>query len=158
MSFFTKNEIVEMAVNIEKQGYTFYDNALKRTDLDADQRDLITLLRDEEKQHEITFLELRNKLDNFELKRKTSWEDAKLYIQSMVDTHIFSDPEKAINLAAGAKDIKELISFAIQFEKDTLLFFHAFRQNVEGKKAENSIDVIINEEASHIRKLQNIEF
>jgi rubrerythrin len=158
MSFFTKNEIVEMAVNIEKQGYTFYDNALKRSDLTDLQRGLIEQLRDDEKRHEKTFLELRNKLDNFELKKKTSWEDAKLYIQSMVDTHIFNDPDKAINLAAEADNVKELLTYAIQFEKDTILFFHVFKQHVEGIKAENAVDVIIAEEASHIRRLQKIEF
>ena len=157
MSFFSKNEIIEMAVNIEKQGYTFYENALKRSDLDSKQRKLIEQLRDEEKKHEKIFLELRSKLDNFELKRKTSWEDAKLYIQSIVDTHIFNDPDKAINLAVNAKDLSELISYAIQFEKDTLLFFHVFKQHLEGKKAEDAVDVIIAEEASHVRKLQNVE-
>jgi rubrerythrin len=146
-----------MAVNIEKEGYAFYDNALKRNDLDEVQRKLIEKLRDEEKQHEKIFLDLRSKLDNFELKKKTSWDDAKLYIQSMVDSHIFSEPDKAINLAAGAKDLKELITYAIQFEKDTLLFFHVFKQHVEGKKAEQAVDSIIEEEASHVRKLQNIK-
>ena len=157
MSFFTKNEIIEMAVNIEKEGYKFYDNALKRKDLDEAQQKLIEKLRNDEKQHEKTFLELRTKLDNFELKKKSSWEEARLYIQSMVDSHIFSEPDKAIHLAAEAKDLKELISYAIQFEKDTLLFFHVFKQHVEGRKAEMAVDSIIEEEASHVRNLQSIK-
>ena len=156
MGIFSKNEIIEMAVNIEKQGYAFYENALQRNDLNTDQRELIEKLRDDEKVHEATFLELRNKLDNFDLKKETSWEEAKQYIQSTVDTHIFSDPQKAINLAANASDLKELISYAVQFEKDTLLFFHSFRKFVEGKKAEDAVDKIIEEEASHVKKLQNL--
>jgi len=157
MSFFSKNEIIEMAVNIEKQGYIFYDNALKRDDLSGKLKELITKLRDEEKQHEKTFLELRTKLDEFELKQKSSWDDARLYVQAMVDTHIFSKPESAIDLAANAHDIKELISFAIQFEKDTLLFFYVFKQHVENRKAVEAVDVIIAEEAEHIRRLKKIE-
>ena len=157
MSFFTKNEIIEMAVNIEKQGYTFYNNILKRVDLSDDLKKLITKLRDEEKLHEQIFLELRNKIDEFEIKGKSSWEDAKSYIQSMVDTHIFNDPENAINLAASAKDFRELVNHAIQFEKDTLLFFYVFKQHVESEKAGAAIDKIIDEEACHVRKLIKIK-
>ncbi len=156
MIFFTKNDIIEMAVEIEKHGFIFYDKALQRSDLSNDAKNLIKTLRDEEKVHEQTFLNLRDKIDNFNLNSDIDWEEAKLYIQSMVDTHLFNQPEKAINLAVSAQNIKELISNAVQFEKDTLLFFYSIKKFITGEKSKKAIENIIDEEISHVKKLREL--
>ncbi len=157
MIFFSKNEIIEMAVKIEKQGFAFYDRALQRSDLNKDAKKLLQTLRDEEKVHEQTFLNLREKIDNFDLNSNINWDEAKLYIQSMVDTHLFSQPEKAIQLAANARDMKNLVSNAIQFEKDTLLFFYFIKKFVANEKSKKAIENIIDEEVSHVVKLKKIQ-
>jgi len=64
MAAYSVNEIIEMAVQIERNGYAFYDEAAKRKDLDDDSRKLITWLRDAELDHEKTFLRLRDEVDN----------------------------------------------------------------------------------------------
>ena len=64
MPAFSINEIIEMAVQIERNGYAFYNEAAKRKDLDDDSRKLITWLRDAELDHEKTFLRLRDEVDN----------------------------------------------------------------------------------------------
>ncbi len=157
MIFFTKNEIIEMAVKIEKQGFAFYDRALQRNDLNNDAKKLLQTLRDEEKVHEQTFLNLREKIDNFDLNSDINWDEAKLYIQSMVDIHLFSQPEKAIQLAASARDMKDLVSNAIQFEKDTLLFFYFIKKFVAKEKSKKTIENIIDEEVSHVVKLKKMQ-
>ena len=157
MIFFSKNEIIEMAVKIEKQGFAFYDRALQRNDLSNDATKLLQTLRDEEKVHEQTFLNLREKIDNFDLRSDINWDEAKLYIQSMVNTHLFSKPENAIQLAANARDMKDLISSAIQFEKDTLLFFYFINKFVTKEKSKKAIENIIDEEVSHVVKLKKIQ-
>ena len=157
MIFFSKNEIIEMAVKIEKQGFAFYDRALHRSDLNNDATKLLQTLRDEEKVHEQTFLNLREKIDNFDLNRDINWDEAKLYVQSMVDTHLFNQPEKAIQLAASARDMKDLVSNAIQFEKDTLLFFYFIKKFVAKEKSKKAIENIIDEEVSHVVKLKKIQ-
>ena len=157
MIFFSKNEIIEMAVKIEKQGFAFYDRALQRNDLSNNAKKLLQTLRDEEKVHEQTFLNLREKIDNFDLRSDINWDEAKLYIQSMVDTHLFNQPEKAIQLAASARDMKDLVSNAIQFEKDTLLFFYFINKFVTKEKSKKAIENIIDEEVSHVVKLKKIQ-
>ncbi len=157
MIFFTKNEIIEMAVEIEKHGFAFYDRALNRNDLNSDAKKLLQTLRDEEKVHEQTFLDLREKIDNFDLKSDINWDDARSYIQSMVDTHLFNQPEKAIQLAASARDLKDLVSNAIQFEKDTLLFFYFINKFVASAKSKKAIENIIDEEVTHVVKLKKIQ-
>ena len=42
MPVYSINEIIEMAVQIERSGYAFYNEATKRKDLDDKSRELIT--------------------------------------------------------------------------------------------------------------------
>jgi rubrerythrin len=74
----------------------------------------------------------------------------------VVESHVFSKPENAIHLAQKAANVVELLKYAIQFEKDTILFFFAFAKHIKGQKADQAIDAIINEEASHIKKLREL--
>lgn len=157
MIFFSKNEIIEMAVKIEKHGFAFYDRALQRSDLNNDAKKLLQTLRDEEKVHEQTFLNLREKIDDFDLNSDINWDEARSYIQSMVNTHLFSKPENAIQLATNARDMKDLVSNAIQFEKDTLLFFYFINKFVVNEKLKKAIENIIDEEISHVVKLKKIQ-
>ena len=157
MMFFSKNEIIEMAVEIEKHGFAFYDRALQRNDLKNDEKTLLQTLRDEEKVHEQTFMNLREKIDNFDLSSDMNWDEARSYIQSMVDTHLFNQPDKAIQLAASARDMKDLVFNAIQFEKDTLLFFYFINKFVANEKSKKAIENIIDEEISHVVKLKKIQ-
>ncbi len=154
MSFFNKNDIVEMAVKMEQNGFAFYDEVLQRQDLDAEMMKIITRLRDDEKEHEKTFLELRNQIDVKDLQDSPSWQDAGLYLESVVESHVFKDAAKAIQLAQKAKDKQELLQHALQFEKDTILFFFSISKQLENKKAQQALDAIINEETTHIRKLR----
>jgi len=145
-----------MAVKMEQNGFIFYNKALERNDLDATTKMVLTKLRDDEKEHEKTFLALRNKIDKLDIAESPSWEEAQPYIESVVESHVFSKPENAIHLAQRAENVVDLLNSAIQFEKDTILFFFALTKYLTGQKADKAIDVIINEEASHIKKLREL--
>jgi rubrerythrin len=156
MSFFSKNDIIEMALKMEQNGYAYYDMALQKTELPKEAVSILTRLRDEEKKHEQTFLELRTKIDDLELTDSASWADAQLYIESIIESHVFNSEEAAIKLAQNAKTREELLQHAIQFEKDTILFFFSIARHIENHKAKDALDQIINEEASHIRILRSL--
>ena len=156
MSFYEKNDIVEMAVKMEQNGYTFYDNALQRNDLDDETRSILTILRDDEKEHEYIFKALRNKIDQTELEQNSNWEEAQFYMESIVKTHVFYEPSNAIQMAKNAENTADLITYAIQFEKDSIIFFFSLKKYVKNHKTEKILDTIINEEFKHIRKLQDL--
>lgn len=155
MNNFSFNEVIEMAVQIEKSGYGFYNRALERKDLDEKSRKLITRLRDEEIVHERTFKGLRDQFDVENLLNTNDWDMVGSYLKAIGDSHIFSQPDAAINLAAQAKDYKEIIKHAISFEKDTLLYFHSLDQYVQDEKASKAVRRIIEEEASHVMMLKS---
>ena len=157
MAAYSVNEIIEMAVQIERNGYAFYDEAAKRKDLDDDSRKLITWLRDAELDHEKTFLRLRDEVDNMVLELYTDWDMVAAYLKTIVESRIFNSEDSAIRKAAEAKDLMGVIDNAITFEKDTLLYFHAISDGISNDKAKTALRRIINEEVSHVLKLNDFK-
>lgn len=154
MSFYNKNDIIEMAIKIEKRGYTFYNEASKKVDINSSTKELFTQLRDEEVKHEETFRNLRNRLDQIQLTDEINWSEEEDYIGSMVNERLFDSPDKVIQLAKNAKSADELIDHAIDFEKDTLHYFQSISKYLTESKAKAALEEIINEEISHIKRLK----
>ena len=155
MSVYSVNEIIEMAVQIERNGYAFYHEATKRKGLDVKALEFIKILRDQELNHEKTFLGLRDATDMTVLEASVDWELVSTYLKTIVEERIFNSEDAAIKLAAGAKDIKEIVNNAITFEKDTLLFFHAINDAMNNEKVKMALRRIINEEVSHVLQLND---
>jgi len=121
MPVYSINEVIEFAVQIERNGYAFYHEASKRKDLDAKAREFIGFLRDAELDHEKTFLSLRGEAEMDDLELTSDWEMVSEYLRTIVESRIFTTEDSAIKKATGAKDILEVVNNAIAFEKDTLL-------------------------------------
>lgn len=157
MEKFSINEVIELAVQIEKNGYRFYEQALKRKDLSDKAKELLEELKNDEIKHEATFKNFRSSEDYADLGDPIDWQEAASYLKSISDSHIFSKPDASIKLAVSAHDEMEIIDFAIQFEKDTLLFFFAISKEAADGKTKKAVDAIINEEVSHVAKLTRIK-
>ncbi|HOH97640.1 MAG TPA: ferritin family protein [Candidatus Cloacimonadota bacterium] len=155
MAVYSVNEVIEMAVQIEKNGYAYYHEATKRKDLDPKAREFIEYLRDQELNHEKTFLNLRDDTDMGILELSPDWELVAEYLKTIVDGRIFSNEHSAIKKAAEAKDLLEIVDNAITFEKDTLLYFHAINDSITNAKTKTALRRIINEEVSHVLKLND---
>lgn len=157
MAVFSVNEIIELAVQIERNGYAYYNEASKRKDIDDKMRELIIGLRDAELSHEQTFLKLRDALDLQILELSGDWELIASYLKSIVDGRIFNDETSAIRRATEAKDIISVLEYAIRFEKDTLLYFHAINDGISDPHAKDTLRKIINEEVSHVIALNDFK-
>ena len=157
MPAFSINEIIEMAVQIERNGYAFYQEATKRKDLDDKSREFIAYLRDQELDHEKTFMALRDDAYMQDLELSQDWEMVSAYLKTIVEGRIFNSEESAIRKAAGAADLAAVVENAIAFEKDTLLYFHALSDSISNPKALKVLRRIINEEVSHIMRLNDFK-
>lgn len=155
MTEFSLNEVIELAIQIEKSGYQFYNAALQRKDLSSKGKELIEHLRNEEIEHEATFKKLRSSDDFGKLGDSIDWQEAASYLKAVSDSHVFRKPDAAIKLASEAANEKEILENAIQFEKDTLLFFHSIYQKTENERAKKIINTIIEEEVDHVMKLKD---
>ncbi|MBC8415600.1 MAG: ferritin family protein [Candidatus Cloacimonetes bacterium] len=155
MGKFSINEVIELAVQIEKKGYTFYNKALERKNLSSNSTELLEKLRDDEIIHEQTFKRMRTELDQEEITLSGDWQEVSNYLRTISDSHIFNKPNAAIKLATSSEDEKELIENAIQFEKDTLLFFNSIYEKIEDQAVRKILKKIIEEEVLHVKKLKN---
>jgi rubrerythrin len=148
-------EVIEMAITTERSGQAFYQTASKLA-RENKLRKLFQYLAEEEKKHLKTFQDLYDTLKEKPEITPYNWEEAKLYLEALVDSRFFAGPDKAINLAKEAKDELEVIYAAIEFEKDTLLFFYQILEMIKPQKHE-LVKKIIEEEKRHIQRLSIVK-
>ena len=149
--FFSMREVIEMAIATERSGQTFYQNASKLA-RENSLKELFQYLAEEEEKHLKTFQDFYNTLKEKPEITPYNWEEAKLYLEALIDSKFFASPEKAINLAKEARSELEAINSAINFEKDTLLFFYQMLEMIKSQEQE-LVKKIIEQEKEHIQRL-----
>ncbi len=140
-------EIIEQAIQTEKLGYQFYTSMSQKFKDDRGLKDLFTTLAEKELKHEQTFRELLDIRGNEEIE---GIEELSMYMRAIVESEFFLGKNKSLPAMHNIKSVDDAVNFAINFEKETLLYFHGLRDAVREKEV---VDEIINEEKSHIRWL-----
>ncbi len=153
--FFSIREVIEMAVSTERSGQAFYQTASKLAK-ENNLKELFRYLAESEEKHLKTFQGLYNLLKEKPEITPYNWEEARLYLEALVDSEFFASPDKAINLAKKAKDELEVIYAAIEFEKDTLLFFYQILEMIKSQEQE-LVKRIIEQEKKHIQRLSTMK-
>lgn len=153
-SFFRANEIANIAVEIEKKGRQFYLR-LEEAAKTPETRELFHYLAVEETKHQKIFQDLADRLGDIELPAWATDDEYGSYIQGLVESHaLFSDESVEKQLSA-LEDEKDAIRMAMNFEKDTLLFFVEMETFVpESEKA--AVKECAQEEKLHLIRLQNM--
>jgi len=153
--FFSMREVIEMAIATERSGQAFYQNA-SRLARENSLKELFQYLAEEEEKHLKTFQDFYNTLKEKPEITPYNWEEAKLYLEALVDSKFFASPEEAINLAKEAKDELEVINSAMNFEKETLLFFYQILEMIKSQEQE-LVKKIIEQEKKHIQRLSTMK-
>jgi len=148
-------EVIEMAIATERSGQAFYQNA-SRLAKENSLKELFQYLAEEEEKHLKTFQNFYNTLKKKPEITPYNWEEAKLYLEALVDSKFFASPEKAINLVKEAKDELEVINSAMSFEKETLLFFYQILEMIKSQEQE-LVKKIIEQEKKHIQRLSTMK-
>ena len=144
-------EIIDLALQIEKNGEKIYRNALKRVTNPAVYT-LLQKLADEELDHVEWFSSLKQNIksttDDPEL-----MEMGKTILNSVLGDQAFS--LKDVDFSKIDR-IDDLIKLAIEFEKDTILFYEMIRPLIDNTEDLDHLDKIIAEENQHIQYFQEI--
>jgi rubrerythrin len=144
MVTFSVREVIEQAIQTEKTGNEFYTAMAKKFHDNNELTKLFGTLASQEVKHEQVFTELKNRIKD---ETPEGWDEVSLYLKAIVDSEFFLGKDKSL---AAIKDVKtslEAITFALGFERETLLYYYGLRDSLQDKKI---IDGIINEEKSHI--------
>lgn len=155
---FNAEEVLTMAVRIEQNGQAFYKNAADA----AEEGKATQLLRDLsqwEKGHENTFKTMKSNLTEEE-KGKTAIDpycEEAMFLKTMADQHVFRNKDEE-SFKSMLKDMKTsaIIDLALDFEKDSLLFFLGLARLVNKRLGKEDVYGVIDEEIGHISYLENL--
>jgi len=147
------SEIIEFAIYIEKNGYKFYVESIKNIK-DQPLVELFQYLADEEFKHEELFKSLLKKTGNFTPAESYPGE-YDTYMKDFLKTHALANEETLKQKIASIASVKDAISVALDFEKDSIVLFTMLRHYIEPQNRD-MVDKIIQEEVSHIYKINRL--
>jgi len=153
--FFRGEELIAMAVEYEESGYSLYASAAENAAI-PDLHALFRELADQEKKHKQTFLRMAVDLPQAFRDKKTVGEEEQGYIRALVESAVWPTDAANIQKAVRAGNKQDVLAYAIGFEKDTMLFFHALLDTV-GDSQKILLRAILAEEKTHLRRLTDLK-
>lgn len=148
---FSFSEILDMAVQIEKNGERIYLAAVDHTG-DAGLKQLLEWMAQEEKHHAKWFEELKQNSSIL-----SGDESIKEMSEALVRDYL---GDQAFSLKdvdfSRVTDSDELIGIFIEFEEDTLVFYNLLVAFVPDESIKEKIRKIIAEEEAHVQKLSEL--
>jgi rubrerythrin len=146
---FSMAEIIDLAIQIEKNGERIYRKALEKMS-DPSLASLLQHLADEEVEHAKWFSEMR-----LTIKQTTDdsplAEKGKSLLRGVLGGQAFSLGDADFSKI---DRVQSLLKLAIEFERDTVLFYEMIRSVIEDKETLDQLDAIIEEENRHAEVLQ----
>ena len=146
---FSTDEILDLAVQIERNGEAVYREAIGLLS-DPELVSLLGWMADEEARHANYFSDIRQKLtadvDNILMD-----EMGKVMLESIVGNRSFSLEDVDFSKV---DEVNDLLLIMITFEQDTIEFYQLFRDFLTDTSEQACMDGIIADEKQHILKLQ----
>ena len=149
---FTTREIIDMAIQIEKNGENYYREALKRT-TDPSLESLLLFLADQEYEHAQWFEGLKKRVKESDPGGDVAEIDGAM-LQSLVGNQRFSLNDVDVS---NLDSVKGLLEVAIELEKDTILFYQMLQTFIDDPATLEDLNEIIAEENRHIEMLSEHE-
>ena len=147
---FSVNEILDMAIQLEKNGESVYRNAVDKV-TNADLISLLIWMADEEANHRRWFLEVKRNVEMHSINPFMA-EMTRQVFEGILGDKSFSHRDVDFSRVGRVDD---LIGIFLEFEKDTVLFYETLIPFIEDDDTLQNIKKIIAEESNHIKKLQD---
>ncbi len=151
---FNAEEIFAMGVRIEENGRTFY-LATARNSSNSVIKDLFTSLADWETRHVELFEKMKKDLPS-DLKNVELYDpenSVHLYLKAAADSHIFIKNSDIEKLALSCSTPAQALELALQFEKDSVVFYSSMKEIVRDDLGREHLDKLIREELNHLGQL-----
>jgi len=149
---FNAGEVYKVAIEIEENGKQFYEQSQGVIDA-PEVKKLFAELAQQEVDHKKRFESLMAQLPP-ESTTPTVWDpenELDRYIKMMADEHVFVAGIK--DQLAQVKDARSALKMAIEFEKDSVLFFLSLEEAVAGQRDQDLIRTLVKEEQGHLKRL-----
>jgi rubrerythrin len=146
---FTVEEILDMAIKIEKNGEKVYRDAVKEVG-NADLAGMLEWMAAEEARHAEWFEGLKQEWASSD-SNPLAQEMSRQLLTEIIGDRNFS--LKEVNFAL-IREPGQLLKLFIEFEKDSILFYELIQPFLDKKKTRELIERIILEEHRHIEHLK----
>lgn len=151
---FKVNEVVSIAVEIEKKGEAFYREMASKAQ-DPKVKEALLFLAGEEVKHQNIFSQMLSRMEAVEPPPGSTEGDFWAYVNDLVDSHFLFDAPAAKRILSSISSDKEVLHLAMGFEKESILFFTEMKALVPAEEAK-AVDACIGEERRHLRKLAEL--
>ncbi|MCE5333857.1 MAG: ferritin family protein [Desulfobacteraceae bacterium] len=151
---FNAAEVFQVAIEIKENGRAFYEKAQNIVQNPEVQKLFADLAREE--------VEHKNKIANLtaglpsDIKSPTvadSENELEVYVKAMADQHVFRSCG-ALNVQLDQiKDAQDALRLALQFEKDSVIFFLGMQEATCEGRDRDVINLLLKEEQIHVRRL-----
>ena len=155
MTLFNADEILEIAVTIERNGQKFYRAAAEVTDA-IEAKTLLIKLADWEASHEQRFKKMKSELSGADYASLDPDGSVAAFLRSVADGKIFNLDAFDSDIQRMTGNLRSVFNEAIGREQVAVTYFSAVRDIVPEAFGKNSIDDIVREELSHIVALNEM--
>jgi rubrerythrin len=149
VNMFTIRDILELAVQIERNGQSFFRDALEK-DIDPEFAAVLQWMAEEESGHIEWFERLKNTVP-VSTQESQMEKMGREVLGNILGNQRFSLSDMDLKQI---KDIDMLVEKLIEFENDTVLFYEMIKTAVNDKNTVKHLDMIIAEEKQHSQKLR----
>jgi rubrerythrin len=148
---FSANDILDLAIQIEQNGETAFRRAAEKVS-NPSLAVLLEWIADEEVRHAHYFSNLRRGGIEKDVDDQVA-EMGKALLRETLGAQVFSLETAEFS---ELRRVEDLLKVAMELERDTIIFYEMFRAFIEEKTALDILDTIIEQENSHLRKLQEL--
>jgi len=167
-NIFSGSEIVELGIQIEKNGRDFYDILARNLEnpRHKDRRvrqefwrkkaaELFKYLKGEEEKHIVIFQKILGKTESYQPVESYPGEYF-AYMNALASNYVFTQKDKGKDIAKKIKSDKEAVDTGIGFEKDSILFYEGMKKTVP-EHERKIVDDLILQEQNHLRQLTDLK-
>lgn len=153
-NIFSGSEVVELGIEIEKNGRDFYDACAKKA-RDEAVGEMFRYLSREEERHIVSF---KNMLDSIRQQDRAESYPGEYfaYLNALASEHIFTRANSGADLAARLKEDAQAVDMAIGLEKDSIIFYEGMKEVVPATEMA-VVEELIAQEQAHLRKLVELK-
>lgn len=153
-NIFAGSDIVELGIEIEKNGRDFYytlANQLKNQKA----KDIFDYLAGEEEKHITAFQNILESVHKYEPPESYP-EEYLAYMNALASDHVFTKKDIGSQIAKNIISDKDAVDLSIGFEKDSIIFFEGMKKMVP-EYDHKVIDELITQEQRHLRQLSDLK-
>ena len=151
---FAGSEIVEMGIQIEKNGRDFY-STLAVQSKNQKSKDIFKYLEGEEEKHIGAFQKVLDSVQKYEPPEAYPGEYF-AYMNALASSHVFTQKDKGKELAKTITSDEEAIERGIRAEIDSIIFYEGMKKVVPEHECK-VIDELIKQEQDHLRQLSGLK-